>query len=73
MPGNARRHRKDSDAHADAPPPVAPVADAGHRRQARPLAESLCDADGPGAGSPASTCRERGGRVMRLFIDKPGG
>jgi ribosome maturation factor RimP len=40
--------------------------------QARPLAEALCDAEGLELVH-LEYLRERGGRVMRLTIDKPGG
>jgi ribosome maturation factor RimP len=40
--------------------------------QARPLAESLCDAAGLEMVH-LEYLRDRGGRVMRLAIDKPGG
>jgi ribosome maturation factor RimP len=40
--------------------------------QARPLAESLCQADGLEMVQ-LQYRRERGGRILRLYIDKPGG
>jgi len=40
--------------------------------QARPLAESLCQADGLELVQ-LQYHRERGGRILRLYIDKPGG
>lgn len=54
------------------PQPAAPVAEAWIVSQARPLAESLCNAEGLELVH-LEYLRERGGRVMRLTIDKPGG
>jgi ribosome maturation factor RimP len=54
------------------PLPAAPVAEAWIVSRARPLAESLCDAQGLELVH-LEYLRERGGRVMRLTIDKPGG
>lgn len=54
------------------PPPGAPVVETWIVSQAQPLAESLCDAEGLELVH-LEYLRERGGRVMRLTIDKPGG
>lgn len=62
---------KDCDPQTDAPPPVPPVATL-VISVARPLAESLCDDMGLELVH-IEYLRDRGGRVMRLFIDKPSG
>jgi ribosome maturation factor RimP len=62
---------KGRDPHADAKPPVPPVATL-VIGVARPLAESLCDDMGLELVH-LEYLRDRGGRVMRLFVDKPGG
>ena len=49
-----------------------PVAEAFVRAQAWPLAEALCHAEGVELVD-LQYRRERGGRTLRLFIDKPGG
>jgi ribosome maturation factor RimP len=54
------------------PQRITPVAEERIRAQARPLAESLCDSEGLELVQ-LEYRRERGGRIMRLFIDKPGG
>ena len=54
------------------PAPAAPVTETWIVSQAQPLAESLCDAAGLELVH-IEYLRERGGRVMRLTIDKPGG
>lgn len=51
---------------------TAPVREEFVLSQARPLAESLCQADGLELVQ-LQYRRERGGRILRLFIDKPGG
>ena len=55
-----------------ADPPGAPVREELVLSQARPLAEALCAAEGMELVL-LQYRRERGGRVLRLFIDKPGG
>jgi len=69
--GKAKRPDKGRRDHAT-PLPAAPVAETWIVSQARPLAESLCDAQGLELVH-LEYLRERGGRVMRLSIDKPGG
>jgi len=54
------------------PQRITPVAEERIRAQAWPLAESLCDSEGLELVQ-LEYRRERGGRIMRLFIDKPGG
>lgn len=51
---------------------VAPAAEELVLAQARPLAEALCEAEGLELVQ-LQYRRERGGRILRLFIDKPGG
>lgn len=53
-------------------PRVTPVAEDAVLAQARPLAESLCDAEGVEL-IQLQYQRERGGRILRLVIDRPGG
>ena len=69
--GKAKRPDKGRRDHAT-PLPAAPVTETWVVNQARPLAESLCDAQGLELVH-IEYLRERGGRVMRLTIDKPGG
>jgi ribosome maturation factor RimP len=69
--GKAKRPDKDRRGRVT-PLPAAPVAETWIVNQARPLAESLCDAQGLELVY-LEYLRERGGRVMRLTIDKPGG
>ena len=55
--------------------PAQPVTPAVEKRivaQTWPLAESLCDTEGLELVH-LEYLRERGGRIMRLYIDKPGG
>jgi ribosome maturation factor RimP len=54
------------------PQRLTPVAEERIRAQVWPMAESLCDAEGLELVQ-VEYRRERGGRIMRLFIDKPGG
>jgi ribosome maturation factor RimP len=54
------------------PQRITPVAEERIRAQVWPLAESLCDSEGLELVQ-LEYRRERGGRIMRLFIDKPGG
>jgi ribosome maturation factor RimP len=54
------------------PQPAVPAVEAWIVSQSRPLAEALCDAEGLELVH-LEYLRERGGRVMRLTIDKPGG
>ena len=49
-----------------------PAAEEAVLAQARPLAESLCIAEGLELVQ-LQYHRERGGRILRLFIDRPGG
>ncbi len=65
--GNAMKKKADT-----SPPPVAPLAEELVLAQARPLAEALCDAEGLELVQ-VQYRRERGGRILRLFIDKAGG
>jgi ribosome maturation factor RimP len=53
-------------------PQATPVDEEVVMAQARPLAEALCNADGMEL-IQLQYHRERGGRILRLFIDKPGG
>jgi ribosome maturation factor RimP len=53
-------------------PRANPVAEEFVLAQARPLAEGLCAAEGVEL-IQLQYHRERGGRILRLFIDKPGG
>ncbi len=53
-------------------PPPAPVEERTVVGQVRALAEALCDAQGLELVH-VEFLRDRGGRVLRLFIDKPGG
>jgi len=53
-------------------PRVIPAAQEAVLAQARPLAESLCDAEGLEL-IQLQFQRERGGRILRLVIDRPGG
>jgi ribosome maturation factor RimP len=53
-------------------PRAKPVAEEFVLAQARPLAEGLCAAEGVEL-IQLQYHRERGGRILRLFIDKPGG
>ena len=53
-------------------PRVAPLAEEFVLAQARPLAEALCNAEGVEL-IQLQYHRERGGRILRLFIDRPGG
>ncbi len=53
-------------------PRAIPVAEESVLAQARPLAEGLCAAEGVEL-IQLQYHRERGGRILRLFIDKPGG
>ena len=54
------------------PPPVTPAVEKRIVAQAWLLAESLCDTEGLELVH-LEYLRERGGRIMRLYIDKPGG
>jgi ribosome maturation factor RimP len=54
------------------PAQAAPVAEESVLAQAGPLAEALCQAEGLELVQ-LQYLRERGGRILRLFIDKPGG
>ncbi len=56
----------------DSHPRVAPVAEEVVLAQARPLAEGLCHAEGVEL-IQLQYHRERGGRILRLIIDRPGG
>jgi ribosome maturation factor RimP len=53
-------------------PRAAPVAEEFVLTQARPLAEALCNAEGVEL-IQLQYHRERGGRILRLFIDRPDG
>jgi ribosome maturation factor RimP len=53
-------------------PRTAPAAEEFVLAQTRPLAEGLCAAEGVEL-IQLQYHRERGGRILRLFIDKPGG
>jgi ribosome maturation factor RimP len=53
-------------------PRAVPAAEEAVLAQARPLAESLCIAEGLEL-IQLQYHRERGGRILRLFIDRPGG
>jgi ribosome maturation factor RimP len=55
-----------------APSPVTPAVEKRIVAQAWPLAESLCDTEGLELVH-VEYLRERGGRILRLYIDKPGG
>ena len=55
-----------------AAPPVTPAVERRIVTQAWPLAESLCDTEGLEL-IHLEYLRERSGRIMRLYIDKPGG
>jgi ribosome maturation factor RimP len=55
-----------------APAPATSTADRDVIAQVHPLAEALCDTEGLELVH-IEYHRERGGRVMRLYIDKPGG
>lgn len=54
------------------PARAAPAAEELVLAQARPLADTLCEAEGLELVE-LQYRRERGGRILRLFIDKPGG
>jgi len=54
------------------PQRITPVSEEHVRAQVWPLAEALCDSEGLELVQ-LEYRRERGGRIMRLFIDKPGG
>jgi ribosome maturation factor RimP len=54
------------------PPPITPAVEKRIVARAWPLAESLCDTEGLELVH-LEYLRERGGRIMRLYIDKPGG
>jgi ribosome maturation factor RimP len=69
--GNVKRDDEDRRGR-EKPRPVTPAVEKWIVSQARPLAESLCDAEGLELVH-LEYLRERGGRVMRLTIDKPGG
>jgi ribosome maturation factor RimP len=66
---DANRGRKKPEAQL---PRITPAVEERIRSQARPLAESLCDSEGLELVQ-LEYRRERGGRIMRLFVDKPGG
>ena len=63
----AGRHRPDA-----APPPAPPADERTVVAKAQALAEALCDAQGIELVH-VEFLRDRGGRVLRLFIDKTGG
>jgi ribosome maturation factor RimP len=68
-----KRAANDTKNKTGAPRPrVAPVAEELVLARARPLAEALCSAEGLELVLMQYR-RERGGRILRLFIDKPEG
>jgi ribosome maturation factor RimP len=69
--GKAKRSDRDPKRHPK-PPVITPAVEQQIMAQAWPLAEALCDSEGLELVH-LEYRRERGGRIMRLYIDKPGG